>query len=126
MIDINLIRNEPKKVEQALAKRGFDFDSAYFLELDEKRRKLLTEIENKKAERNKASALVPQLKKEGKISTYGKYANLLKKEEYYLIIYTKEGKVAAVLSKGKERKNLATWKPDSTNNYKGCGAIGFK
>ena len=66
MIDINLIRNEPKKVEQALAKRGFDFDSAYFLELDEKRRKLLNEIENKKAERNKASALVPQLKKEGK------------------------------------------------------------
>lgn len=67
-----------------------------------------------------------QLKKEGKISTYGKYANLLKKEEYYLIIYTKEGKVAAVLSKGKERENLATRKPDSTDNYKGCGAIGFK
>lgn len=67
-----------------------------------------------------------QLKKEGKISTYDKYANLQKKEEYYLIIYNKEAQVVAVLSQGKERENLATRKPDSTDNYEGCGAIGFK
>lgn len=66
MIDINLIRENPQKVKDALAKRGFDFDAESFLKVDEQYREGLNEIESLKAERNKASSLVPQLKKEGK------------------------------------------------------------
>ena len=67
------------------------------------------------------------LKKEGKISFYPKYADLVKPEDYYLIIYNKAAQVVAVLGPGKEsRMNLKTRKADSITNYKGCGAIGFK
>ncbi len=66
MIDINLIRENPEVVVAALKKRGVDFDAQFFLEIDATRRASLAEIEGLKAERNKASALVPQLKKEGK------------------------------------------------------------
>lgn len=66
MIDINLIRENPQKVKAALAKRGFEFDAEGFLRVDEQYREALNEIESLKAERNKASSLVPQLKKEGK------------------------------------------------------------
>ena len=66
MIDINLIRNEPQKVVDALKKRDFDFDAQGFLKIDASRRALLNEIENLKADRNKVSASVPVLKKEGK------------------------------------------------------------
>lgn len=66
MIDINLIRENPQKVKDALAKRGFEFDAEGFLRVDEQYREALNEIESLKAERNKASSLVPQLKKEGK------------------------------------------------------------
>ena len=66
MIDINLIRENPQKVVEALAKRSFTFDVDEFLKIDAERRVALSEIEGLKAERNKASSLVPQLKKEGK------------------------------------------------------------
>ena len=44
MIDINLIRNEPQKVVDALKKRDFDFDAQGFLKIDASRRALLNEI----------------------------------------------------------------------------------
>ncbi len=66
MLDIKRIRENPDQVKEALLKRGEDFPIDEVLELDEKRRKTLTEVEAMKAEQKKVSKDVPRLKKEGK------------------------------------------------------------
>ncbi|MDE6028756.1 MAG: serine--tRNA ligase [Clostridiales bacterium] len=66
MIDINLIRNDTKGVAAALAKRGCDADLNAILALDGKRRDIIGKTETLKAEKNKVSADIPRLKKEGK------------------------------------------------------------
>ncbi len=68
MIDIKLIKEDPSDVVARLAAKGKDAEKeiARILELDEERRALIAETENKKAEQNKQTKLVPQLKKEGK------------------------------------------------------------
>lgn len=67
------------------------------------------------------------LKREGKISDYGKYASLAQPSDYYLIIYNRTGQIEAVLAPGTDtRMNLKTRQADSVANYKGRGAIGFK
>ena len=66
MLDINKIKNEKEKIISAIAKRGITVSLDQIITLDEERRKLLQEIEQMKAERNKVSASVPTLKKEGK------------------------------------------------------------
>lgn len=71
------------------------------------------------------AAKIKELKAEGKIKSYARYASLNKPEDYYLAIYNRDGKVVAVLTPGTERRNVKTNKPDSVKNYGGCGAIGF-
>ena len=66
MLDIKLLRNSFEEVEKALANRNEDFDLSLFKVLDDKRRALLQEVEVMKAEQNRVSKLIPQLKKEGK------------------------------------------------------------
>ena len=66
MIDINLIRNNTEGVSAALAKRGCDADLKAILALDAKRRDVIGKTEALKAEKNKVSADIPRLKKEGK------------------------------------------------------------
>ena len=66
MLDIKLLRNNFEEVEKALANRNEDFDLSLFKVLDEKRRNLLGKVEVLKAEQNKVSKLIPQMKKEGK------------------------------------------------------------
>lgn len=66
MLDIKRIRTNSDEVVTALKKRHGNFPIEKVLELDEKRRTLLVEVEEMKAEQNKASKQVPQLKKEGK------------------------------------------------------------
>ncbi len=61
MLDINLIRNNPDKVRQALLKRMDAVDLSPVLELDKKRRALLAEAEALKAKKNAASAGVKKL-----------------------------------------------------------------
>ncbi len=65
MIDIKLILDDPKAIEAKLAKKGCKVDFAPLVELSKKRKELLLSVENAKAERNKLSASVPQVKKEG-------------------------------------------------------------
>lgn len=69
---------------------------------------------------------VKQLKAEGKIEDYGRYASLDDPDECYLIIYNKEAKVVAILTPGPERLNIKTNQPDGVANYSGCGAIGIE
>ena len=63
MLDINLIRDQPEVVRKAMKDRQMDTSSVdAILQLDEKRRLLLTQVEKLKAERNAVSKEISQLK----------------------------------------------------------------
>ena len=63
MLDINLIREQPEVVRKALKDRQMDTSPVdSILQLDEKRRALLTEVEKLKAERNAVSKEIGQMK----------------------------------------------------------------
>lgn len=72
------------------------------------------------------SMLLKQLKTEGKIIEFNKYNSLNNPNEYVVFVFSKEGKICAVLSQGPQRINLKTKQPDQVTNYKGNGAIGVK
>ncbi len=65
MLDIIKIRNEPDFVKKALMKRIPEVDLDSILILDQEKRELSQESEFLKAERNRVSSLIPQLKKKG-------------------------------------------------------------
>ena len=65
MIDPKLIEAKPEYVKEALAKKLWDFDPAPLLSLFQKRRELTKEVEENKAQQNRLSKSVPQVKKEG-------------------------------------------------------------
>lgn len=65
MLDIKLIRQDPKLVESSLIRRNMDVGLLVtVLELDEKRRKNLVEVEDLKRTRNSVSEQIAKLKKE--------------------------------------------------------------
>ena len=66
MLDLKRIQENQAKVEELLSRKGYTIDFTPILELDEKRRKAIGEVEVLKAQRNKVSAQIPMLKKEGK------------------------------------------------------------
>ena len=66
MLDINLIRSNPEYVKEALKKREYDVDFTEMLAWDARRKELLMENENLKAERNRINKEIPMLKKQGK------------------------------------------------------------
>ncbi len=66
MLDIKRIRTDFNTVQNLLNKRGKDFDLTIFLNLDEKRRQLLVQVEELKSKQNTVSKQIPILKKEGK------------------------------------------------------------
>jgi len=67
MIDIKQIREAPDALKQSLLKKGADCgaDIDRILELDSQRRALIAESETYKAEQNKVSKQIPQIKKDG-------------------------------------------------------------
>ena len=65
MLDIKKIRENPDEVKKALLKRNYEVDFNILLSLDEQRKKLITEVEQLKAQRNKASKEVGKIKREG-------------------------------------------------------------
>lgn len=71
MIDIRKIRENPDTIKEKLKLRNADYD-AYIdeiTELDIKRRALSTETDTLKAEQNKVSKQIPQMKKDGQDTT---------------------------------------------------------
>lgn len=69
MLDIKRIRNNPDIIKQAMLNRSKSFDISLIdkvVELDERRREILVEVEALKSKRNTDSQLIPKLKKEGK------------------------------------------------------------
>ena len=69
MLDLKIIRENPEMVKKAMRERNKNMDSLIdeIIEIDEKRRNVTAITEAKKAEQNKASKLIPQYKKEGKV-----------------------------------------------------------
>ena len=67
MIDIKLIRETPDNIKQSLLKKGADCSAEIdrIIALDIERRSLIAESENDKAEQNKTSKQIPQIKKSG-------------------------------------------------------------
>jgi len=62
MHDIQAIREEPEAIIAALTRRGIEAPIEEILERDIHRRKLLTEVENLKAERNQVSKQIGKMK----------------------------------------------------------------
>ncbi|MBQ2729732.1 MAG: serine--tRNA ligase [Clostridia bacterium] len=71
MLDIKLIRENPENVIARLAAKGKDAAAEInrIVELDALRRNMIAENDQKKAEQNRQSKLIPQYKKEGKDCT---------------------------------------------------------
>jgi seryl-tRNA synthetase len=65
MHDLNFFRNNIEEIRTRLATRGYELDVSAFEELDKKRRRLVTESEGLKADRNQATVRIGQLKKSG-------------------------------------------------------------
>ncbi len=65
MLDIKVLRTEPEKIKEALRKRNNDLDITPAIELDKKRRDMLTEVEQKKAKQNEITKKIPAMKKAG-------------------------------------------------------------
>ena len=83
MLDIKLIRSNPKKVKEALEKRKAKVNLDEILELDQKRRGLLLEADVLKEKRNTVSEEIGKLKREkkdaqGKISAMREVSTKIK------------------------------------------------
>ena len=70
MLDLRMIRQNPEKVREGLRKIGEDTAQGdQILALDEKRRSMLTEVEQLKAERNTVSDEIARMKREKQDAT---------------------------------------------------------
>ena len=65
MLDLRKIQENKEKITELLARKGYNADFDPILALDEQRRKVIGEVEQYKAQRNKVSAQIPALKKAG-------------------------------------------------------------
>jgi len=65
MIDPKLLRNELESVVSALAKKGYQLDTAAFATLEEQRKKIQIETQNLQNDRNKSSKAIGHAKAKG-------------------------------------------------------------
>lgn len=66
MHDIRLLRDHPEILDAAMERRNGSWDKEHFLELDQKRRASIAEVEQLQAQRNAASKEIGALMKAGK------------------------------------------------------------
>ena len=105
MISLKEIREDPDRISQAAAAKGESIQIEKLLELDDKSRELIQDVEEKKAERNRISEKIAQLKREGD------NADGLISEMRELSLQIKEGDGA--LAELKEQlDNLLRWVPN--------------
>lgn len=70
---------------------------------------------------------VKNLQSEGKLSRFGKYADMPSDISCYIFVYDRDMNIPAYLRKeGVVLINLVTGEIDDIKNYRGCGAIWFK
>ncbi|MCX6760643.1 MAG: serine--tRNA ligase [Candidatus Nealsonbacteria bacterium] len=64
MLDIKLIRQNPEKVKEGCLKKNAQVDIDQLLEVDKKRRETIQALEDMRAQKNRASKEIPNLKEE--------------------------------------------------------------
>jgi len=64
MLDMDFVRNNPKKVQQMLKKRHLEYPFTTLLGLDKERRILVTEIQELKHQRNTISDEIARMRTE--------------------------------------------------------------
>ena len=81
MLDLNLIRENPEKIKNALLKRMDNVDFTELLQWDKDRRELIANVDGLKNKQNTVSKEIPALKEQGKDVTeyYGEMKNLSNK-----------------------------------------------
>lgn len=67
MLDLKYIRENTEEVKKYLKARNSDFNLDEVIELDKKRREILSEVEVLKKKRNDESAKIGKLKREKKM-----------------------------------------------------------
>ncbi len=67
MLDVKMIRENTEKCKKRLALRGksYDIEIDQILALDDKRKEIIAKVEGMKAQQNKVSKQIPQMKKAG-------------------------------------------------------------
>ena len=65
MLDLRRIQENKEKVAELLSRKGYTADFDTILTLDKERRAIIGEVEQYKAQKNKVSAQIPALKKQG-------------------------------------------------------------
>ena len=65
MLDLNLIRENPEFVKKGLEKKGYEADIDKIVELINERKNYLIKVDELKTEKNKLTATVPMIKKQG-------------------------------------------------------------
>ena len=91
MLELKFMRENVEMLKEMLKNRNSNIDMDTFVELDEKRRDIIFEVENKKARQNEVSKEVPKLKKEGiDVSDLFKEMKNLSEEIKQLDILVKE------------------------------------
>lgn len=86
MLDLNLIRENPERVKEALLKRMDEVDFTELLKWDKERKEILVQVETLQNKRNSVSKDIAELKKQGKVvdsyfSEMKELANSIKKLE---------------------------------------------
>jgi len=120
MLDIKQIRKEPEKVKQLLQRRGSSYRLDELLNTDKTRREMLMKAEAIKAEQNKASKIIPRLKKEGK-DTAGIFEEMKRLSEQVKELDAKikeiDGKISEILLDipNLPNENIAVGKDDKDN-----------
>lgn len=70
MLDIKLVRDNPELLDKALIARGAEPQAQELLALDEKRRQVMTELQELQQRRNEVSSLVGSLKAKGEDASH--------------------------------------------------------
>ena len=65
MLDLKFMQKNPEVVQKSLTDRGVDLDFDQFIDLDNKRKEIVQQVEDLRHERNEASNEVAKLKKAG-------------------------------------------------------------
>ena len=66
MIDLKILRDNPERMQDALTKRGDKTDLKAIMDLDKRRRAMITELQDLNRKRNELAETIGKLKKQGK------------------------------------------------------------
>ena len=65
MHDIRFIRDDAERFDKAMARRGLEKQSAAILDIDQKRRQIMTTLQDLQQKRNETSRQIGEIKKQG-------------------------------------------------------------